>query len=83
MRCFLQEKEAQAKPEAILVRFKGRLQICLEGLSIQCWAVKDYFIFASQKPEGHYAQLMLHIKIATQMGDNEPTVLQKYTEMFE
>lgn len=79
--CFLQAKEAQAKPEAILARFKGRLQICPKGLSIQCWAVEYYFTFASQKPEGHYAHLMLYIKAVTQMEDNQPcsrpTVLQK------
>lgn len=79
--CFLQAKEAQAKPEAILARFKGRLQICPKGLSIQYWAMEYYFTFASQKPEGHYAHLMLYIEAVTQMEDNQrcsrPTVLQK------
>lgn len=45
-------------------------QVCSKCLSMQRWVV-DYFIFASEKPGGHYVHMMLYIKAAAQMEDNQ------------
>lgn len=75
LRCFLQAQEAQANPEAQLFRFKGRLQICPEDLSIQCWALP----FKSQR-DIMFTQC--YISKQTQMEDNCVQDLQYYTNVW-